>query len=80
MVLDGRALNVVETAREKNMSEELKKCPFCGGEVRLTNIDPNDDYYMMECQNENCNAATCFGEVDKEGIKERWNRRVLDER
>lgn len=57
------------------MSEELKPCPFCGREVKLTNIDPNDTYYMIECQNEDCNAATCFGEVGKEQIKKRWNRR-----
>lgn len=62
------------------MSEKLKKCPFCGSEVKLTNIDPNDEYYMIECRNENCNSATCFGEVNEEEIKKRWNGRVADER
>lgn len=62
------------------MSEELKPCPFCGSEVKLTNIDPNDTYYMIECQNENCNSATCFGEAGKEEIMMMWNRRVKNGR
>lgn len=61
------------------MNEELKPCPFCGSEVKLTNIDPNDAYYMVECQNEKCSAATCFGEVGREKIKTRWNERATDE-
>lgn len=58
--------------------KELKPCPFCGGKVKIINIDPNDAYYMVQCRNKNCNAATCFGEINKEEIKTMWNRRIKD--
>ena len=60
------------------MSEiKLKNCPFCGSEVELKDIgeDNNDHYYMAECQNSNCNSATCFDEGTKEDFIKLWNKR-----
>ena len=58
--------------------KELKKCPFCGSKdiQILDNSTPDDEYYMIECQN--CNAAVCFGydSTTKEGAIRMWNRRA----
>lgn len=56
--------------------KKLEKCPFCGSEVELIDIDPNDNYYIIECKNKKCYSATWFGEVTKEEVIKRWNKRV----
>ena len=34
---------------------ELKRCPFCGGEAKLTKIKPFNEYeFFVECINASC--------------------------
>ena len=65
------------------MSEKLKKCPFCGGQVKIDNIgDKKENIYMIEC--DVCGAALSFAShtadgwychaTEDETIKA-WNRR-----
>lgn len=63
------------------MNEELKPCPFCGAEVEIIDLgtEPDDHYYMVQCQNDKCNSATCFGEVDEDCLRKKWNGRAADE-
>jgi len=54
------------------MSEELKPCPFCGGEARL------NDAVVVECETDNCfgNAVDeVYFETAKEAVKA-WNVRT----
>ena len=58
------------------MTEELKPCPFCGGEAYLTpqNGDPEDSHEVC-CSN-------CGGYVwgdSKERALSNWNRRIRDD-
>lgn len=55
---------------------ELKKCPFCGGEAVLEELEYDDKYkeYLVYC-------CECSGMVEKwrktkEEAIEAWNRRV----
>lgn len=68
------------------MSEELKKCPFCGYDTRVemtgTTIENGEEYddYTVVCTNREC---LCFLGVglfrSKEAAIEAWNRRVKNE-
>ena len=70
------------------MTEKLKPCPFCGGEVRVTDVIPprlyiEDTAYCVFCAS--CDLLFGFdmdygGEfaTEKEAV-EAWNRRVSDE-
>ena len=41
------------------MNEKLKKCPFCGGQVKIDSIgDKKENIYMIEC--DVCGAALSF--------------------
>lgn len=57
--------------------EELKPCPFCGGEVELVGVNSGNPFHIW-C--ENCELE--FG-VDKDyhtyQVIEAWNRRYKDE-
>lgn len=60
------------------MSEiKLKPCPFCGGEVYIEDlgVEKGDHYYMLQCTNEDCDAATSFGEKNKKDFIKAWNTR-----
>ena len=63
-------------------SQELKPCPFCGEEkVQIEDISSEDEqYFMIQCSNEKCSAATCFGDTSENKNKaiEAWNRRTAD--
>ena len=61
------------------MSEELKPCPFCGGEVKIEDISDEDGpYFMIACSNKACGAAASFGDKSEteEGATEAWNTRA----
>lgn len=58
------------------MADNLKSCPFCGGEVRiLTDMqDTTTPVYSVVC--DECESITYFGDVlDKEGTVWAWNKR-----
>lgn len=54
--------------------ENLKRCPFCGGEAVL-----NSDFHQVSCGNPLCGVLpqTWTSDTDEEAI-ERWNRRVCE--
>ena len=51
-------------------AEPLLRCPFCNSEVKMMDIGEgeHDHYYMIQCQNPNCDGATCYGENSKEEV------------
>lgn len=53
------------------MSEELKPCPFCGGDAQIDEICGEE--YSAECKN--CEIGTYFN-TDKQKVIDAWNRRV----
>ena len=60
--------------------EELKPCPFCGGEASV-DVDDNG-YYVVGCDKDACCPCNIFYNnrgyySEKEAIK-RWNTRVGD--
>jgi Lar family restriction alleviation protein len=57
--------------QEKKM-EELKKCPFCGGEAKIVGYS----LFWIVCKE--CFAETDAFDTKIEAIKA-WNRRVNDE-
>lgn len=59
----------------------IKPCPFCGSKVTVDNINPkeaDEEMYMFECTNDNCAAATCFGDysTDRATAIKNWNKRA----
>lgn len=54
------------------MTEELKPCPFCGGEAYLD----DDGWFQVIC--ENCRACVRL-ENNRSDAVAAWNRRVLDD-
>lgn len=55
---------------------KLKNCPFCGSKAKIINLDDEgDDYFMVQCENEECGAGCTFGEGTKTQISKRWNNR-----
>lgn len=55
------------------MMDELKPCPFCGGEAYLESVF---DWVCVECNG--CKVSTKAYEDPKEA-EEVWNRRVGDD-
>jgi Lar family restriction alleviation protein len=55
--------------------EELKKCPFCGGEAILYKSFDYVNKCRVECTN--CNICTQNYDTKGEAI-EAWNRRVKE--
>ena len=55
---------------------ELKKCPFCGGEVEMftEQLDAVRDCYNFHC--ESCNMSVYYDYSDKEEAIEKWNTRT----
>lgn len=56
--------------------EELKPCPFCGGEAEIVDIDPTPHYvaetHWVACKE--CKASTNYSKNRDKAI-EAWNRR-----
>lgn len=53
---------------------ELKPCPFCGGEARLTfRSYPDGERYRVECAD--CGATTWPRIVDGKKAIKQWNMR-----
>ena len=57
------------------MYNELKPCPFCGGEAEL--YQSYCGYYQIECHQ--CGARSCTA-VEKESVISNWNMRSTTER
>ena len=57
---------------------ELKKCPFCGGEVHIVpeQIDARTVSYQFIC--EECCCNTYFDYADREEAIEAWNNRATE--
>ena len=55
--------------------EELKKCPFCGGEAEI--VEDKNHISFIRCERLCC--RTYFYESPKVAIKE-WNRRTDNDR
>jgi hypothetical protein len=58
--------------------QELKPCPFCGGEAEFIEGYYDKPLYSVECKNKSCGGMVldmddCF---DEDLIKTRWNKRV----
>ena len=56
------------------MYNELKQCPFCGGEAEL--YQSYFGYYQIECHQ--CSARSCTA-VEKESVISNWNMRSTTE-
>lgn len=60
------------------MSEELKACPFCGGDAEQHDIgseEPdNVGGSVIQCTKCLCSTRVIFGE--KEGLYDAWNTRA----
>jgi len=52
---------------------ELKPCPFCGGEVEIYEAQELIYPYTIECQECTCHMGRYS---DRDEIIETWNRRV----
>ena len=60
------------------MANELKPCPFCGGEPTVS-YDADDKWFLIECLNDDC-PFIVQGQwhLDMEEAIEAWNRRYED--
>lgn len=66
------------------MSEKLKPCPFCGGNIRKIKGFGGISYYR--CKNADCNVFLSFGGnkllksgcLEAERPDDNWNRRIPD--
>lgn len=54
------------------MSEELKPCPFCGGEAEITKWHEG---YFVECREQSCGGTIGAYKTEEETI-EAWNTRA----
>lgn len=56
------------------MDNELKPCPFCGGEAEFIN---NGFYYAIRCKDPNCYAgAVDVKDFDLKRLIAAWNQRA----
>lgn len=63
------------------MSEEIKKCPFCGSEAQLDNIDNGNNgwWYSVICMKPMCRcgvSSTDYSYYNEKDAIEAWNRRT----
>ena len=58
------------------MSEELKPCPFCGGEATTTKKGPiRNQWWEVVCVSGECDTASITGDTEKAAIAA-WNTRA----
>lgn len=57
------------------MSEELKKCPFCGGKAEMFNYSEGE--WLVHCTV--CNGMVEKWRKTKKEAIDQWNRRLNDE-
>lgn len=55
------------------MAEDLKPCPFCGGESRVVQTKDNSGYHYGECSK--CFARQLAYCRDKDEAAKLWNTR-----
>lgn len=56
------------------MNEELKECPFCGGEAKFSHIFENPDKCMIGCRDCDCTIDSVF--QNEAEATTAWNRRA----
>ena len=72
---------------EAETVDNLKKCPFCGGDAVLLSgminagivgDDEDNNYECVVCQNCHAGTETLYGKADKvkQKVIELWNKRV----
>lgn len=72
---------------EKDDSDRLKPCPFCGGAAEMDCVrseagdDPNEGGYFVACLACDCSTGLRFacGEDPRPLLIETWNRRTVQE-
>jgi hypothetical protein len=59
------------------MSDDLKRCPFCGGEPRVFHHQNKwfGETWHIECLDDNCGCGTCHHE-SADIAATVWNRRI----
>ena len=70
--------NCIKNSKEsKNMTAELKECPYCGGdgELYVYSVSRDKNLYLVRC--ENCGNGTCADEDIYTAIR-LWNVRVTE--
>ncbi len=60
------------------MSEELKKCPFCGADpdISVQDYDIEDPYYVVACTN--CNMSHSSSDDEDVAIRN-WNDHPIED-
>ena len=56
------------------LREELKRCPFCGGEVLMTHdySSESGDWYVIDCLNDCCPMNHSRGAWDRVNVTTGW--------
>lgn len=78
---------VLKADHEKDDSDRLKPCPFCGGAAEMDCVrseagdDPNEGGYFVACLACDCSTGLRFacGEDPRPLLIETWNRRTVQE-
>jgi endogenous inhibitor of DNA gyrase (YacG/DUF329 family) len=59
------------------MSNELKTCPFCGGEAELVDFGKYDEEFRVICNGDGCiNSAARVTYLQEKQAIAAWNKRV----
>lgn len=59
--------------------DELKPCPYCGGEAQLKVVGDMKHLLIYECENKSCFGTPLRGgdaRSTERGARKIWNRRV----
>jgi Lar family restriction alleviation protein len=72
---------LTEQIKNADRPEELKPCPFCGGEAELVEHEPNSMTYYVRCLRCDCATRLISNRGDsgaKELCSEAWNTRAYE--